>query len=231
MHEWYLHYLQSKMGNPKWSQILFEDMITLAAFFICNIILAFATDPIIQQEQDRIVSPLPGQNFNINFEHYSGYITVNKDVGRNLFYWFIEADHIDPTSKPLLLWFNGGPGCSSIAYGEAEEIGPFHINSDGNTLYLNPYSWNQGEWLCLTIQKMYMSYDVLHASFHFDFFAVANILFIDSPVGVGFSYSNASTDILNNGDKRTGKKILLNGIWIPYIYNYTRLHALVDLGY
>lgn len=37
-----------------------------------------------------------------------------------------------------------GPGCSSIAYGEAEEIGPFHIKPDGKTLYLNPYSWNQG---------------------------------------------------------------------------------------
>ena len=39
-----------------------------------------------------------------------------------------------------------GPGCSSIAYGEAEEIGPFHIQPDGKTLYLNPYSWNQGKW-------------------------------------------------------------------------------------
>ena len=38
-----------------------------------------------------------------------------------------------------------GPGCSSIAYGEAEEIGPFHIKPDGKSLYLNPYSWNQGE--------------------------------------------------------------------------------------
>ncbi|KAK8695285.1 hypothetical protein V6N13_000451 [Hibiscus sabdariffa] len=99
----------------------------------------------------------------------------NFPAGRALFYWFFEAAE-DPDSKPLLLWLNGGPGCSSIAYGLAEEIGPFHIRPDGKTLYLNPYSWN----------------------------LAANILFIDSPVGVDFSYSNTSSDLLNNGDKRTG---------------------------
>ncbi|KAM7252714.1 hypothetical protein ACFE04_008223 [Oxalis oulophora] len=40
-----------------------------------------------------------------------------------------------------------GPGCSSIAYGEAEEIGPFHIRPDGKTLYVNPHSWNQGHYV------------------------------------------------------------------------------------
>lgn len=44
-----------------------------------------------------------------------------------------------------------GPGCSSIAYGEAEEIGPFHIKPDGTTLYLNPYSWNQGMKLLVNL--------------------------------------------------------------------------------
>ncbi|PNX85800.1 serine carboxypeptidase II-2 [Trifolium pratense] len=130
------------MANSEWSQILF---IILGTLFICNINFAFATDPFLQQNKDRVNEALPGQNFNINFKHYSGYITVNEDADRTLFYWFIEADHVDPTSKPLLLWLNGGPGCSSIAYGQAEEFGPFHINSNG-TLYLNPYSWNQGEF-------------------------------------------------------------------------------------
>ncbi|XP_039686555.1 serine carboxypeptidase II-2 isoform X2 [Medicago truncatula] len=130
------------MANSEWSQIF---AITLATIFLCNNNFTFATDPFVQQEHDRIDRPLPGQNFNISFEHYSGYITVNEDAGRNLFYWFIQADHVDPTSKPLLLWLNGGPGCSSIAYGEAEEIGPFHINSDGKNLHFNPYYWNQAE--------------------------------------------------------------------------------------
>ncbi|KAK9148724.1 hypothetical protein Scep_007481 [Stephania cephalantha] len=39
------------------------------------------------------------------------------------------------------------PGCSSIGFGEAGEIGSFHINAEGKTLYLNPYSWNQGKVL------------------------------------------------------------------------------------
>ncbi|PON70422.1 Serine carboxypeptidase-like [Parasponia andersonii] len=136
-------------------------------------ISSFSTDPLAQQRLDR-VEKLPGQTFNVSFQHYSGYVTVNEESGRALFYWFIEAVE-DPDSKPLVLWLNGGPGCSSIAFGEAEEVGPFHIEPDAKILYLNPYSWNQ----------------------------VANLLFIDSPVGVGFSYSNTSSDLLNNGDKRT----------------------------
>jgi carboxypeptidase C (cathepsin A) len=76
-----------------------------------------------------------------------------------------------------------------------------------------------------------MSYDVLH-HFHFYFFAVANILFIDSPVGVGFSYSNASSDMLNNGDERTGKKILGLIALLPLSFvKYSHLHAIIDLGY
>ncbi|XP_030954931.1 serine carboxypeptidase II-2-like isoform X1 [Quercus lobata] len=141
-------------------------------------IAASSTDPLAQQQLDKVLQ-LPGQNFNVSFAHYAGYITVNEDSGRALFYWFIEATK-DPDSKPLVLWLNGGPGCSSIAYGEAEEIGPFHIKPDGKTLYLNSYSWNK----------------------------VANLIFLDSPVGVGFSYSKNSSDVLNNGDKRTAEDSL-----------------------
>lgn len=103
------------------------------------------------QERDRI-SYLPGQPANVDFSQYSGYVTVNEQAGRALFYWLIESpESQNPEERPLLLWLNGGPGCSSIAYGAAEEIGPFHINADGKTLYLNPYSWNK--CMCLLFKS------------------------------------------------------------------------------
>ncbi|KAK2995910.1 hypothetical protein RJ640_000603 [Escallonia rubra] len=126
-----------------------------------------------QQELDKIIK-LPGQPANVTFSQYSGYITVDEQAGRALFYWLIESPK--PTSKPLLLWLNGGPGCSSVAYGASEEVGPFRVRPDGETLTLSPYSWNKE----------------------------ANLLFLDSPAGVGFSYSNTSADQIT-GDKRTAQ--------------------------
>ncbi|KAK7304135.1 hypothetical protein RJT34_15208 [Clitoria ternatea] len=162
------------MAQPRWSKIL-VIAATLATLLVC----ITSEDPFVEQGRDRI-GRLPGQTFNITFAHYSGYVTVNEESGRNLFYWFIEALE-DPHSKPLVLWLNGGPGCSSIAFGQSEEIGPFHIKADSQTVYLNPYSWNR----------------------------FANILFLDTPVGVGFSYTKNESDVLNNGDKRTAEDNLV----------------------
>ncbi|KAI3811348.1 hypothetical protein L1987_21069 [Smallanthus sonchifolius] len=160
-------------------------------FILISVVTSSDSDPINQQKLDQ-VSNLPGQNFNVDFAHYAGYVTVNEESGRALFYWLTEATE-EPDSKPLVLWLNGGPGCSSIAFGMAEEVGPFHVNKDGKSVYLNPYSWN----------------------------TVANLLFLDSPVGVGYSYSNTSLDILSNGDKRTAEdslQFLLN--WLERFPQY-----------
>ncbi|XP_042497450.1 serine carboxypeptidase-like 25 [Macadamia integrifolia] len=129
-----------------------------------------------EPEADRIIK-LPGQP-KVSFQQYSGYVTVNKTAGRALFYWLTEA--IQPDSKPLVLWLNGGPGCSSIGYGASEEIGPFKIKKNGTGLYLNNLSWN----------------------------TVANLLFLESPAIVGFSYTNTSSDLHTSGDSRTAKEAL-----------------------
>ncbi|KAK7393094.1 hypothetical protein VNO78_21547 [Psophocarpus tetragonolobus] len=127
------------------------------------------------RQGDKIVA-LPGQPYGVNFDQYSGYVTVDPNAGRALFYYFVESPY-SPSTKPLILWVNGGPGCSSLGYGAFEELGPFRINSDGKTLYHNKYAWNQ----------------------------VANVLFLESPAGVGFSYSNTSSDYDHSGDKSTAK--------------------------
>ncbi|CAI9113732.1 OLC1v1014392C1 [Oldenlandia corymbosa var. corymbosa] len=103
------------------------------------------------------ITQLPGQP-QVGFQQFSGYVTVDDKKGKALFYYFVEAE-IDCVSKPLVLWLNGGPGCSSLGVGAFSENGPFRPN--GQVLVRNEYSWNRE----------------------------ANMLYLETPVGVGFSYS------------------------------------------
>lgn len=124
------------------------------------------------KERD-LIKALPGQP-PVKFSQYGGYVTVNKAAGRALYYYLAEAQQSKET-LPLLLWLNGGPGCSSLAYGAMQELGPFRVRSDGKTLFNNIFSWNY----------------------------VANVLFLESPAGVGYSYSNTTSDYGKMGDKIT----------------------------
>ncbi|XP_020230241.1 serine carboxypeptidase-like 33 [Cajanus cajan] len=156
------------MFSPKWS-ILVADMnlilcLKLPCFFLLITLFSKASAINVTYESDRI-NLLPGQPSNPLISHFSGYITVNENHGRALFYWFFEAQS-EPSKKPLLLWLNGGPGCSSIGYGAVVEIGPLLVNENGEGLHFNNYSWNQE----------------------------ANLLFVESPVGIGFSYTNTTSD-------------------------------------
>jgi len=117
------------------------------------------------------ITNLPGLTFTPTFNQYAGYITVNATHGRALHYWFVESQN-DPTTDPLVLWLQGGPGCSSLL-GLLTENGPFVVQPD-LTVTLNPYSWNR----------------------------IANMLYVEAPAGVGFSYSNTTSDY-TTGDNQT----------------------------
>jgi len=81
---------------------------------------------------------------------YAGYVHlppgVVDDLGVyqnytiNTFFWFFESRK-DPSNAPLSIWFNGGPGSSSMI-GLLQENGPCNIKYDSNSTTLNTWSWN-----------------------------------------------------------------------------------------
>lgn len=122
---------------------------------------------------DEVVK-LPGQP-PVHFKQFAGYISLDDAKPRSLFYYFVEAES-NSSSKPLVLWLNGGPGCSSVGEGAFVEHGPF--KPSGSVLIKNDYSWNKE----------------------------ANMLYLESPAGVGFSYSveksfySSVNDVITAGD-------------------------------
>ncbi|KAI9740661.1 MAG: hypothetical protein M1818_004625 [Claussenomyces sp. TS43310] len=123
----------------------------------------------ISYKEPRICETTPG------VKSYSGYFHLppgllsdiageQQDYPMNTSFWCSESRK-DPHNAPLSIWLNGGPGGSSLM-GLLQELGPCFVNSDSNSTYLNPWSWNNE----------------------------VNMLFLDQPEHVGFSY-----DTLSNG--------------------------------
>mmetsp|Transcript_22817 Transcript_22817/g.22658 ORF Transcript_22817/g.22658 Transcript_22817/m.22658 type:complete len:260 (+) Transcript_22817:16-795(+) len=83
-------------------------------------------------------------------------------------FYWLVRSRNDKDKDPLVIWLNGGPGSSS-ELGLFYENGPWKINDD-LTLRTNEYSWNE----------------------------VANVLYLDQPIDVGFSktehYNHIPTD-------------------------------------
>lgn len=110
---------------------------------------------------------------------YSGFLNASAvEPGTFLHYWLALAESPDAWNMPLVLWLNGGPGSSSIL-GFLQEMGPVLINATGG-LFRNPYAWTKQ----------------------------ANLLILESPAGVGYSYcaqQTAGTGNCSNTDISTAR--------------------------
>lgn len=153
-----------------------SKLVVLLAFLGASLALAEVDvrNPVKSAADDEIKS-LPGLNYALNFKHYSGYLEADqlKPTNRYWHYWFVESQN-DPANDPLVLWLNGGPGCSSLL-GLFTELGPYTITADGQ-IRENPFAWNKK----------------------------ANVLFMESPAGVGFSY--AADKSVSADDDSTAKQ-------------------------
>ena len=100
----------------------------------------------------------------------SGFVKINEESGSSMFYWFIQQLKGDVTKDdvPLILWLQGGPGCSSQT-GNLFEFGPLYIDKD-----LNP-QLREVNWA---------------SDYH--------LLFIDNPLGAGYSYAAKDEDYVVN---------------------------------
>ena len=99
------------------------------------------------------------------FNLYSGYVNI-PGTSKQIHYMFNESKS-NPATDPVLVWTNGGPGCSSML-GWLQEHGPYQMPSgvpDMN-FFENKYSWN----------------------------LELNTLYIEQPAGVGYSYCEGTKD-------------------------------------
>ncbi|RVW26021.1 Serine carboxypeptidase 1 [Vitis vinifera] len=154
--------------------------MAMASFYLFSSSLCMLFSFVVFTEaapKGSLITHLPGFNGIFPSKHYSGYVDIGGEPAKNLFYYFVVSER-NPAKDPLVLWLNGGPGCSSFD-GFVYEHGPFNFEAGKTpislpTLHLNPYSWSK----------------------------VSSMIYLDSPTGVGFSFSK-NTWQYKTGDVQT----------------------------
>ncbi|XP_077488658.1 venom serine carboxypeptidase-like isoform X1 [Amblyomma americanum] len=97
-------------------------------------------------------------------EAHSGYVTVDKGYGSHLFFLLTKAKH-QPDTAPLILWTFGGPGVSSL-------LGPLLFNGPAVVDALGQLRAAPGG--CMQ--------------------SFAHVLYLDHPVGSGYSFAEHEED-------------------------------------
>jgi len=100
----------------------------------------------------------------------SGYVKINEKSGSSMFYWFNQClnGDIEKDDRPLILWLQGGPGCSSMT-GNLFEFGPLYIDENAQP-QRREVTWAD--------------------DFH--------LLFIDNPIGAGYSFAASDDDYVTS---------------------------------
>ncbi|CAH8337123.1 unnamed protein product [Eruca vesicaria subsp. sativa] len=114
-------------------------------------------------ESGSILKSLPGFEGPLPFELETGYIGVGDEEDLQMFYYFVKSEN-NPQEDPLLIWLTGGPGCSSL-------FAILFENESIHMLVTKPSN------IFLIFLKFWIQ--------------MANIIFLDQPVGAGFSYSRS----------------------------------------
>ncbi|KIX07967.1 uncharacterized protein Z518_02621 [Rhinocladiella mackenziei CBS 650.93] len=101
---------------------------------------------------------IPDVNFDIG-ESYAGLLPISDDPNetRQLFFWFFPSSN-PAAANEVTIWFNGGPGCSSLS-GLLTENGPFLWQAGTLAPTPNTYSWSN----------------------------LTNMLWVEQPIGVGYT--------------------------------------------
>ncbi|VCU40973.1 Bgt-60051 [Blumeria graminis f. sp. tritici] len=114
---------------------------------------------------DYFVRSLPGAPPGPLLKMHAGHVEISPEHHGNLFFWLYQNRHI-ANKQRLVIWLNGGPGCSSED-GALMEIGPYRVRNDQNGPRLE---YNDGSW---------------------DEFS--NLMFVDNPYGTGYSYIDSDS--------------------------------------
>ncbi|KUJ11815.1 alpha/beta-hydrolase [Mollisia scopiformis] len=103
-------------------------------------------------------SAIPDVDFDVG-ESYAGLLPISKDANetRELYWWFFPSTNTE-ASDEILIWLNGGPGCSSLE-GLLQENGPFLWQYGTYLPVPNPWTWVN----------------------------LTNVVWVEQPVGTGFS--------------------------------------------